>query len=171
VRSLSRWHRDHPYVFRVDGNEMTVAYVPGESDSDTYGGNSNWRGPIWLPVNFLLVESLRKFHHYYGDDFKVECPTRSGKYLTLGQVADELTHRLSRLFLKNHRDERPANGDSPLMQHDPHFRDLIGFYEHFHGDSGRGLGASHQTGWTALIASLLLPWQASAVCDRMHGCS
>jgi hypothetical protein len=171
VRSLSRWHRDHPYAFRVDGTEMTVGYVPGESDSDTYGGNSNWRGPVWLPVNFLLVESLRKFHHYYGDEFKVECPTRSGKYLTLEQIADELTRRLSRLFLKNERGERPANGDYSLLQHDPHFGDLVAFYEHFHGDTGRGLGASHQTGWTALIASLLLPWQRSAVCDKMHGCA
>jgi Mannosylglycerate hydrolase MGH1-like glycoside hydrolase domain/Glycosyl hydrolase family 63 C-terminal domain len=171
VRSLSRHHRDQPYVLRVNQDVLTVAYVPGESDSDMFGGNSNWRGPIWLPINFLLVESLRKFHHYYGDDFKVECPTRSGKYLTLAEIADELTRRLGRLFLKNERGERPAHGGSAAMQHDPHFRDMVWFYEHFHGDTGRGVGANHQTGWTALIANLLTPWQRTAVCDPMYGCS
>jgi hypothetical protein len=171
VRSLSRFHREHPYVFRVDGTELTVSYVPGESDSDMFGGNSNWRGPIWLPINFLIVESLRKFHHYYGDDFKVECPTRSGRYLTLEQIADELSRRLVRLFTKDERGRRPVDGDSSIFQRDPHFRDLVTFYEHFHGDTGRGVGATHQTGWTALIANLLSSWHHSAVCDPLFGCA
>ena len=165
VRSLSRRHLHEPYTLRAPGHDLGVAYVPGESDSGMFGGNSNWRGPIWLPINFLLVESLRKFHNYYGDDFKVECPTRSGRFLTLGQVADELTRRLTGLFLRDEQGRRPAHGEHPKLQDDPHFRDHVLFHEHFHGDTGRGVGASHQTGWTALIANLLAPWSQSAVCS------
>ena len=157
IRSLSRAHEREPYTFRCEGRADTVAYLPGDSDSDVFGGNSNWRGPIWFPVNFLVVESLQKFHHYYGDDFRVECPTGSGRMLTLEEVAEELTRRLCRLFLRGPDGRRPVLGDSATWQEDPRFRDLIPFYEFFHGDDGRGLGASHQTGWTGLIAKLLQP--------------
>jgi hypothetical protein len=122
-----------------------------------FGGNSNWRGPVWLPVNYLLIESLQKFHHYYGDDFRVECPTGSGRYLTIEGVADELAHRLTRIFLKDAAGRRAVFGDDERLQRDPRFRDRVLFYEYFHGDTGRGLGASHQTGWTALVAKLLQP--------------
>ena len=131
--------------------------MPGDSETGLFGGNSNWRGPIWMPVNFLLIESLQRFHHYYGNDFKVECPTGSGRFLTLLEVADELSRRLTRLFLRDESGRRPALGENSRVQHDPHFRDLVLFYEYFHGDSGRGIGASHQTGWTGLIAKLLQP--------------
>jgi len=160
VRSLSKEHAQHPFEFYCAGERMTVSYVPGESDSGLFGGNSNWRGPIWMPVNFLIIESLQKFHHYYGDDFTVECPTGSGKYLTLQEVADELTRRITRLFLRDQEGRRPVFGASEKEQFDPHFRDYIPFYEYFHGDDGRGLGASHQTGWTGLIAKLLQPREA-----------
>jgi hypothetical protein len=159
VRALSRAHLDHPYQFKMEGADLTVRYTPGESDSRQFGGNSNWRGPIWFPLNFLLIESLQKFHHYYGDDFTVECPTGSGKFLTLDGVATELGRRLSRIFLKDAAGLRPVLRQYPQLQADPHFRDYIPFYEYFHGDSGRGAGASHQTGWTALIAKLLIPRQ------------
>jgi hypothetical protein len=132
-----------------------VTYQPGESDSYMFGGNSNWRGPIWFPVNYLLVESLQRFHHYYGDDFKVECPTGSGRFLTIEQVAREVARRLSAIFLRDAAGRRPVFGGQEKFQHDPHFRDYVPFYEYFHGDSGRGVGASHQTGWTGLIAKLL----------------
>jgi hypothetical protein len=157
VRSLSRYHRDHPYTLRADGETRTVGYLPGDSDSGMFGGNSNWRGPVWMPINYLLVESLQRFHHYYGDDFKVECPTGSGNMLTLLQVADELTRRLTALFLRDPGGRRAVFGGSPKMQNDPHFRDYVLFYEFFDGDTGQGLGASHQTGWTALAAKLLQP--------------
>jgi hypothetical protein len=135
-----------------------VRYQPAESDSGLFGGNSNWRGPIWFPVNFLIIESLQKFHHYYGDDFKVECPTGSGRFLTLDEIANELAMRLARIFLRDATGRRPLYGHYPArLQDDPHFRDHILFYEYFHGDSGRGVGASHQTGWTGLIAKLLMP--------------
>ena len=155
VRALSRYHLDQPYVFVTNHETFTVSYQPAESDSGLFGGNSNWRGPIWFPVNFLLIESLRKFHHYYGDDFKVECPTGSGRFLTLQEVADELSLRLSRLFLRDEAGRRPVFGDNAKFQSDPHFRDHLPFYEYFHGDTGRGVGAAHQTGWTGLIAKLL----------------
>jgi hypothetical protein len=158
IRALSRYHRDHPYVFSGGGQENRVTYLPAESDSGIFGGNSNWRGPIWFPVNYLVIESLRKFHHYYGDDFKIECPTRSGKYCTIQGVADELTRRLTRLFLRDPASgRRPVFGDCEKMQTDPHFRDYVLFHEYFDGDTGRGCGASHQTGWTGLIANLLRP--------------
>jgi hypothetical protein len=136
---------------------LSVGYEPGESASGLFGGNSNWRGPVWMPPNFLIIESLQKFHYYYGDDFKIECPTGSGRFLTLDQVAAELTLRLARLFLRNEQGRRPFNGADERMQSDPNFRDHIQFYEYFHGDSGRGVGASHQTGWTGLVAKLLQP--------------
>jgi hypothetical protein len=157
VRALSRYHAEHPYVFNVDGMDLKVTYQPAESDSGLFGGNSNWRGPVWFPVNFLLIESLQKFHHYYGDDFKVECPTGSGTFMTIDEVADELTHRLTRIFLKDNSGKRPVYGHHPKLQSDPHFRDHVLFYEYFHGDTGRGVGAGHQTGWTGLVAKLLQP--------------
>ena len=157
VRSLSRVHLEHPFELKVGHIEQSVRYSPAESESRQFGGNSNWRGPIWFPVNFLIIESLQKFHHYYGDDFKVECPTGSGKFATLEEVATELSLRLSRLFLKDEAGERPVLRHQAQLQHDPNYQDCIPFYEFFHGDTGRGAGASHQTGWTALIAKLLMP--------------
>jgi hypothetical protein len=157
VRALSRAHLAKPYVLPVHGHDMTVKYTPAESDSRQFGGNSNWRGPVWFPVNFLIIESLQKFHHYYGDDFKVECPTGSGRYATLDEVATELAKRLTRLFLKDAAGNRPVLRQYPQLQTDPHYKDCIPFYEYFDGDTGRGAGASHQTGWTGLIAKLIMP--------------
>jgi hypothetical protein len=156
VRALSRIHLANPYEFHANGDTMRVEYHSAESTSGLFGGNSNWRGPIWMPVNYLLIESLQKFHHYYGDDFKIECPTRSGKYLTINEVANELAARLSRIFLKDESGRRPVHAYHPKLASDPHFRDYILFHEYFDGDNGRGVGASHQTGWTGLIAKLLL---------------
>lgn len=155
VRALSREHQDHPYVFDHLGTKISVGYQPAESTSGLFGGNSNWRGPIWFPVNFLIIESLHKFHKYYGDDFKIECPTGSDVFLTITEVADELSRRLSRIFLRDETGKRPVFGNNPTLQEDPNFSDHVLFYEYFHGDNGRGVGASHQTGWTGLIATLL----------------
>jgi hypothetical protein len=155
VRALSAKHRDEPYEVEIGGTRHRVTYEPGESSSGLFGGNSNWRGPIWLPVNFLLIESLQKFHYYFGDDFVVECPTGSGKKMNLWQVASELSRRVVSLYRVGPDGRRPAHGADHRAQHDPHFRDWITFYEYFHGDDGSGLGASHQTGWTALVAKLL----------------
>ncbi len=155
VRSLSRTHADNPYVFRAGNADHTVAYVPGEADSGLFGGNSNWRGPVWFPVNFLLVEALRRYGAYYGDEFRVECPTGSGNMRTLTEAADELSARLVRLFTPDPDGRRACHGDTQRYTDDPHWRDLILFYEYYHGDTGRGCGASHQTGWSALAASLL----------------
>ena len=157
VRSLSKYHEQHPIDFHYQGQDYRLSYEPGESQGGLFGGNSNWRGPIWFPVNYLLIESLQKFHHYYGDDFKIECPTGSGKYLTLLEVSEELTRRLTKLFLRDDAGRRAVSGPYEKLQTDPHFRDHIWFHEYFHGDNGRGLGANHQTGWTALIAKLLQP--------------
>jgi hypothetical protein len=157
VRAMSRQHREHPYSLTCHGTMLTVTYQPGESDSAMFGGNSNWRGPIWFPVNYLIIESLQKFHHYYGDDFRIECPTGSGQFTTIDGVACELTRRLTRLFLADGTGRRAVFGASDKLQNDPHFRDHLLFYEYFHGDTGRGVGASHQTGWTGLIAKLLQP--------------
>jgi hypothetical protein len=162
VRALSRYHAEHPFVLELDGHRHVVDYVPGDSETGLFGGNSNWRGPVWMPVNFLIVESLQKFHHYYGDDFKVECPTGSGRYLTLLEVAEELGRRLACLFLRDENGRRPCFGDSEKLQNDPHFRDYLLFHEYFHGDTGRGLGAMHQTGWTGLVAKLLQPRRPGA---------
>jgi hypothetical protein len=155
VRSVSRQHLDHPFELDLDGQHFSVGYMPGDSNSRAYGGNSNWRGPVWMPVNFMLVEALYGFHRYYGDDFQVEYPTGSGKTLSLREIADELAARLTRLFLRGPDGRRPAFGPSEIQQTDPYFRDNILFHEFFHGDSGQGLGASHQTGWTGLVALLL----------------
>ena len=157
VRALSRVHLAQPFVLKVDGVEQSVHYSPAESESRQFGGNSNWRGPIWFPLNFLIVESLQKFHHYYGDEFKVECPTGSGRYLSLEEVANELSHRLAHIFLKDANGERAVLRHQPQLQTDPNYQDCIPFYEFFHGDTGRGAGASHQSGWTSLIAKLLMP--------------
>src|SRR5208283_1001204 len=151
IRSLSRIQRDQPYIFRLDGHEDRVGYEPGESDTQFFGGNSNWRGPVWLPLNYLLIEALERYHHYYGDGLQVEYPTRSGKKLNLQQVADDLRCRLARLFLRDARGRRPSHGGDRRYADDPHWRDLVLFHEYFHGETGRGLGASHQTGWTALV--------------------
>jgi len=155
IRAVSRFHREHPYSVSVDGMEHRVDYEPAESSTGVFGGNSNWRGPVWFPVNFLLIESLQKFHHYLGEDFKVECPTGSGRNLTLWEIAAELSRRLNRLFLRDDRGRRPVFGNTEKFQSDPHWRDLVLFYEFFHGDLGTGLGANHQTGWTGLVAKLL----------------
>jgi hypothetical protein len=155
IRALSQVHRDQPYVLPVNGRDHRVDYEPAESSTGLFGGNSNWRGPIWFPVNFLLIESLQKFHHYLGDDFKVECPTGSGQYMTLWEVAAELSRRLTRIFLRDETCARPVHGDNHTYKDDPHWRDLVLFYEYFHGDDGSGVGASHQTGWTGLVSKLL----------------
>ena len=157
VRALSKFHKDHPYVFHAEEQDFNVNYQPAESESSLFGGNSNWRGPIWFPVNYLIIESLLKFHQYYGDDFKIECPTGSGNMQTLEQAAGELAKRLTRIFLKDENSRRPVFGDDEKFQNDPHFRDYLLFHEYFHGDTGRGVGASHQTGWTGLVAKLLQP--------------
>jgi len=157
VRALSKVHEEDPYRFQTNGHTMEVGYWPAESMSGLFGGNSNWRGPIWMPVNFLLIESLQKFHHYYGDDFKIECPARSGKFMTINEVADELSRRLAKLFLNGEDGQRPVLKYHPKLATDPHFKDYILFHEYFHGDNGHGVGASHQTGWTGLIAKLLQP--------------
>jgi len=155
IRALSRVHRDHPYSFRVGGEEHRVEYVPGESETGLFGGNSNWRGPVWMPVNYLLVEALERYHHFHGDTLRVECPTGSGRLATLGEVALDLSRRVAGLFLPDSEGRRPCHGDEARFARDPHWRDLVLFHEYFHGDTGRGLGASHQTGWTALVAQLL----------------
>jgi len=155
IRALSKYHEDHPYHFHADDETYSVHYEPAESTSPMFGGNSNWRGPVWFPVNYLLIESLQKFHHYLGDDFKVECPTGSGNWLTLWEVASELSQRLMQIFLPDARGKRPVYGDTNIFHQDPNWRDYILFYEYFHGDNGAGLGASHQTGWTGLVAKLI----------------
>jgi len=155
IRALSRYHLDHPYEVQVNGHTNRVDYEPAESTSGIFGGNSNWRGPVWFPLNYLLIESLQKFHHYYGEDFQVECPTHSNQQMDLWEVSAELSRRLTRLFLRDKNGRRPFAGNNDLLNNDPHWRDLILFYEYFNGDNGSGLGASHQTGWTGLVAKLL----------------
>jgi hypothetical protein len=154
IRSLSRYHHDHPYILRLDGNEYRIDYQPAESRTGLFGGNSNWRGPVWFPTNFLIIEALQKFHYFFGDDFQIECPTGSGHSMDLWQVSLELERRLTRLFLRDERGRRPVFGRVDKYQDDPHWRDYLIFSEYFHGDDGRGLGASHQ-GWTALVAKLI----------------
>ena len=155
VRSLSKIHRDRPYALRVDGAEYRIGYEPAESRSGTFGGNSNWRGPVWFPSNYLIIEALQRFHYHFGDDFQVECPTGSGRFLTLWQVATFLSRSLTKIFLRDANGRRPVNGSVERFRSDPRWRDLVLFYEYFHGDNGAGLGASHQTGWTALVAKLI----------------
>jgi hypothetical protein len=155
IRALSRHHRDHPYVLNVMGHEHRVDYEPAESSTPQFGGNSNWRGPIWFPVNYLLIESLQKFHFFLGDHYKVEYPFGSGQQATLWQVAGELSRRLIDIFLRNAEGKRPVFGGAQMFQQGPHWQDHLLFYEYFHGDNGAGIGASHQTGWTGLVAKLI----------------
>jgi hypothetical protein len=155
IRSLPRWHLDHPYVLSLGGQEYHVRYLPAESDSDMFGGNSNWRGPIWMPVNVILIRALLQLYLYFGDTFKVECPTRSGNQMTLFEVARELSGRLARIFLRDADGRRAVFGAEAKFQGDPHWRDHLLFYEYFHGDNGAGLGASHQTGWTGVVSELI----------------
>jgi hypothetical protein len=171
IRSISRWHLDHPYVFAVHGEDYQVRYEPAESTTGMFGGNSNWRGPVWFPVNMLLIRALITHYRYYGNDLKVECPTGSGNMMTLFEVAQDLAGRLAGTFLRDGDGRRPVYGGTRLFQEDPHWRDLILFYEYFHGDNGAGLGASHQTGWTGLVARLiqsLAQFDAAAVLEDRH---
>ena len=170
VRALSKVHETEPFRLEAGGAVHEVCYWPAESESGLFGGNSNWRGPIWLPMNYLIIESLQKFHHYYGDDFKVECPTGSGHFMTLDEVAGELSRRLVKLFVKDEHGRRPVLNYHPKLANDPHFKDCLLFHEYFHGDNGRGVGASHQTGWTGLIAKLIQPrsGQPSAPASDCH---
>jgi len=155
IRSLSKVYEKDPYRFELGGQTLTVDYEPGESNIGLFGGNSNWRGPVWMPPNYLLIEALERYHHFYGDDLRVEHPVGSGRQLTLLEVARDLSGRLARLFLPDGAGRRPCHGDDLAYASDPAWRDLLLFYEYFHGDSGRGMGASHQTGWTALVLRLL----------------
>jgi hypothetical protein len=155
IRSLSRYHLEHPYVLHVAGQEYKVQYLPAESNTGMFGGNSNWRGPVWMPVNLLIVRALVNLYSFFGNDFKVECPTGSGQHMTLFEVAQEIVRRLTSTFLRDAEGKRPVYGGTGKFQNDPHWRDLILFYEYFHGDNGAGLGASHQTGWTGLVAPLI----------------
>jgi len=155
IRSLSKYHLEHPFVFYLSGQEFKVQYLPAESNTGMFGGNSNWRGPIWMPVNGLIIRALLQMYPFYGPDFKVECPTGSGKYMTLFEVAKEIGRRNASIFLRDANGNRPVYGGTKKFQNDPHWRDYILFYEYFHGDNGAGLGASHQTGWTGLVARTL----------------
>jgi hypothetical protein len=155
IRSISKFHEEHPYVLQVHGQEHRVDYLPAESNTGMFGGNSNWRGPVWMPVNALLIRALLNFYLYYGDDFTIECPTGSGRTMNLFEVAKEISDRLTRIFLRNEHGRRPVYGATEKFQTDPHWRDHVLFYEYFHGDNGAGLGASHQTGWTGVVAKLI----------------
>jgi hypothetical protein len=156
IRSISRFHAEHPYVVHVGGTEYRVDYLPAESNTGMFGGNSNWRGPVWFPMNYLLLRGLIHLYAYYGDDFTVECPTGSGNEMTLWEVSQELASRLAQIFLRDNEGKRPVFGGMEKFQSDPHWHHYILFHEYFHGDNGAGLGASHQTGWTGLIAQILL---------------
>jgi hypothetical protein len=156
IRALSKAHSD-PYKFKFKELEFSVKYTPGEGDTTLFGGNSNWRGPIWFPVNYLLIESLQRFHHYYGDDFRIEHPTGSGEMKTLREIANDLSERMIDIFRKDGEGHRPVFGKYKKLQEDPYFKDYLLYYEYFHGDNGRGVGATHQTGWTGLVAKLIQP--------------
>ena len=168
IRSLSKYHLEHPFVFHLGADEYKVQYLPAESNTGMFGGNSNWRGPVWMPVNVLLLRALFNLYQFYGDDFKVECPTGSGKYMTLFEVAQELGHRLSSIFLRDKNGKRPVYGGCKKFQEDPHWKDYILFYEYFHGDNGAGLGASHQTGWTGTIARVIDSLARLTATDVLH---
>jgi hypothetical protein len=155
IRALSRYHLEHPYMFHLGDQTFGVGYLPAESDSGMFGGNSNWRGPIWMPVNGLIIRALLQYYAYYGDQFTVECPTGSGRHMTLYQIAEEIARRNSSIFLRDSQGQRAVYGGTQKFQDDPNWRDLILFYEYFHGDNGAGLGASHQTGWTGIVARMM----------------
>jgi hypothetical protein len=155
LRAISRYHADHPYVVNVGGKEFSVHYLPAESDTNMFGGNSNWRGPVWMPINVLLIRALLQFYLYYGDNLRVECPTGSGNLMNLFEVAQEITRRLVSTFLRDSSGRRPVFGGMDKFQNDPHWRDCILFHEYLHGDNGAGIGASHQTGWTGMVAKLI----------------
>jgi len=155
IRSISRAHLENPYVFHTGGQEYRVSYLPAESDNGMFGGNSNWRGPIWMPVNGLIVRALLQYYTYYGDAFTIECPTGSGRYMTLHQVAEDIAGRLAHIFVRDGSGRRAVFGDAEKFQQDPHWRDLLLFYEYFHGDNGAGVGASHQTGWSGIVARMM----------------
>ena len=165
IRAVSRWHAEHPYVLNLDGREYRVSYLPAESDTGMFGGNSNWRGPVWFPINIMLLRALLRLYSYFGDDFTVECPTGSGRHCSLYEVAEDLAGRLTSTFTRGPDGRRPVHGGQPLLQNDPHWRDLLLFYEYFHGDNGAGIGASHQTGWTGLVA--LLPLLSRGITAEM----
>jgi hypothetical protein len=162
IRALSRFHRDHPFTLWADGQEHRVDYTPGESTTGLFGGNSNWRGPIWFPVNYLVIEALERYHHFYGHYVQVECPTGSGQYMNLYDASQELRRRLAKLFLPDASGRRVCHGDDQRYARDSHWQGFPLFYEYFHGDTGRGIGASHQTGWTALVATILRDHRATA---------
>ncbi|MBS1242213.1 MAG: Mannosyl oligosaccharide glucosidase [Gemmatimonadetes bacterium] len=168
LRSVSRYHADHPYVVHVGDQEHRVAYLPAESDTGMFGGNSNWRGPIWMPVNVLVIRALLQYYLYYGDGFTIECPTGSGRQMTLYQVAEELGGRLAGIFLKDESGRRPVYGDTRKFQEDPHWRDCLLFYEYFHGDNGAGIGASHQTGWTGAVARIMHLFATSTAAQALE---
>jgi hypothetical protein len=168
IRSLSHYHLEHPFIFNLKGNEYKVQYLPAESNTGMFGGNSNWRGPVWMPVNGLLIRGLLNLYQFYGDDFKVECPTGSGQQMTLFEVAKEIARRLSSIFLRDGNGKRPIYGGTKKFQDDPYWKDYILFYEYFHGDNGAGLGASHQTGWTGLIARSLDLFARTTAADWLH---
>ena len=155
IRALSKYHEDHPFIMYVGDQEHRVDYLPAESDNGMFGGNSNWRGPVWMPVNALIIRALQQYYLYYGDNFKIECPTGSGNLMNLFEVSKELGRRLTSIFTRDESGIRPVYGGSEKFQTDPHWRDYILFYEYFHGDNGAGLGASHQTGWTGLVAKII----------------
>lgn len=155
IRSISKYHEKHPYVLNVGGQEFRVDYLPAESNTGMFGGNSNWRGPVWMPVNIMLIRALQQFYLYYGDSFKVECPTGSGNMMNLFEVGKELNSRIIGIFTKDENGKRPVFGGNEKFQNDPHWKDHLLFYEYFHGDNGAGLGASHQTGWTGAVAKLI----------------
>jgi len=168
IRSLSRRHAQQPFVFRVGAQDYSVPYLPAESDTGMFGGNSNWRGPIWLPVNGLIIRALLQYYAYYGDEFTIECPTGSGNRMTLYQVAEEIARRLASIFLRDASGRRPVYAGALKFQDDPHWRDLISFYEYFHGDTGAGLGASHQTGWTGIIARIMSLFATASATDVLE---
>jgi hypothetical protein len=155
IRSLSRYHADHPYEFSAGGHVYRVGYLPAESDTGMFGGNSNWRGPVWMPVNALIIRALMHYYAYYGDNFKIECPTGSGRLMNLFEVARDIANRLISIFLRDKDGRRPVYGGTEVFQRDPYWRDHLLFYEYFHGDNGAGIGASHQTGWTGGVATLI----------------
>ncbi|MBE2225522.1 MAG: glucosidase, partial [Anaerolineae bacterium] len=158
IRAVSKYHDAHPLVINVAGQEYRLDYEPGESTNNLFGGNSNWRGPIWMPVNYLILNALSHYHPFYGDAFQIECPTHSGNLMNLDEVSVEISRRLASIFLRDENGRRAVFGENELFQNDPYWRDLIPFHEYFHGDTGRGCGASHQTGWTGLIAHIIVEW-------------